>query len=345
MTEVHLRGNEICPSGHRRQQLQQVGAVEREHDAGRGSGARQVDRADAGVRHRAAHQDRVQHARQDEIGDELPLAGQQPAVFAPQQRAPDIGSSNVVAAGEYTIADMICYPWASSWATRKIDIDEFPNVKRWLEEIGERPAVKKAMALGPEFREDPASISADEQARRASWSRTSGRSQSQRNGWPPRWRSCSVRSHRRKQWRQPSTVEAARMSAEEWQTRCDLAACYRLVDMFGWSDLINTRITARVPGEHDHFLISPYGLLFDEVTASSLVKIDAEGNKVEPTEREVNSGGFAIPSAIHMARPELACVLHTHTDRRLRRVDAKAWTTAAQPACAAGDRRCRLSRL
>ena len=71
-----------------------------------------------------------------------------------------------LAAGEYTIADMICYPWASSWATRDIDLDEFPNVKRWMEEIGERPAVKKAMALGPEFREDPASISAEEQARR-----------------------------------------------------------------------------------------------------------------------------------------------------------------------------------
>ena len=71
-----------------------------------------------------------------------------------------------LAAGEYTIADMICYPWASSWATRKIEIDEFPNVKRWLEELGERPAVKKAMALGPEFREDPASISPAEQLRR-----------------------------------------------------------------------------------------------------------------------------------------------------------------------------------
>ena len=69
-----------------------------------------------------------------------------------------------LAAGQYTIADMICYPWASSWATRKIDIDEFSNVKRWLEEIGERPAVKKAMTMGPEFREDPASISADERA-------------------------------------------------------------------------------------------------------------------------------------------------------------------------------------
>jgi GST-like protein len=71
-----------------------------------------------------------------------------------------------LAAGQYTIADMICYPWASSWATRDIDLDEFPNVKRWLADIGELPAVKKAMALGPEFREDPASISAEEQARR-----------------------------------------------------------------------------------------------------------------------------------------------------------------------------------
>jgi ribulose-5-phosphate 4-epimerase/fuculose-1-phosphate aldolase len=112
-----------------------------------------------------------------------------------------------------------------------------------------------------------------------------------------------------------STVRTmpGRMSAEEWQTRCDLAACYRLVDLFGWSDLVNTRITARVPGQHDQFLINPYGLLFDEVTASSLVKIDAEGNKVEPSDSVINSGGFAIPSTIHMARPEIACVLHTHS--------------------------------
>jgi ribulose-5-phosphate 4-epimerase/fuculose-1-phosphate aldolase len=103
-----------------------------------------------------------------------------------------------------------------------------------------------------------------------------------------------------------------RVSAQEWQTRCDLAAWYRLVDLFGWSDLVNTRITARVPGQHDHFLINPYGLLFDEVTASSLVKIDAEGNKVEPSESEVNSGGFAMPRTIYMAWPEVACVLHTH---------------------------------
>jgi ribulose-5-phosphate 4-epimerase/fuculose-1-phosphate aldolase len=83
--------------------------------------------------------------------------------------------------------------------------------------------------------------------------------------------------------------------------------------MFGWSDLINTRITARVPGRHDHFLINPYGLLFEEVTASSLVKIDTEGNKIEPSEAAVNAGGFAIPSALHRSRPELACVLHSHT--------------------------------
>src|SRR4051812_42938934 len=110
-----------------------------------------------------------------------------------------------------------------------------------------------------------------------------------------------------------ATAISTQMSADEWQTRCDLAACYRLVDMFGWSDLINTRITARVPGRHDHFLINPYGLLFEEITASSLVKIDAGGNKVDPSDSEVNGGGFAIPSAVHMARPELACVLHSHT--------------------------------
>jgi ribulose-5-phosphate 4-epimerase/fuculose-1-phosphate aldolase len=110
-----------------------------------------------------------------------------------------------------------------------------------------------------------------------------------------------------------ATAHSPHTSADEWQTRCDLAACYRLVDMFGWSDLINTRITARVPGTRDHFLINPYGLLFEEVAAASLVKIDADGNKVEPSECEINSGGFAIPSAIHMARPEVQCVVHTHT--------------------------------
>ena len=103
------------------------------------------------------------------------------------------------------------------------------------------------------------------------------------------------------------------MADAEWQTRVDLAACYRLLDLFGWSDLINTRITARVPGPHDHFLINRFGMLYDEITASSLLKIDAAGNKVEPSGDEINSGGFALPSTIHMARPDINCVIHTHT--------------------------------
>jgi ribulose-5-phosphate 4-epimerase/fuculose-1-phosphate aldolase len=103
------------------------------------------------------------------------------------------------------------------------------------------------------------------------------------------------------------------MPDAEWGIRCDLAACYRLMEMFGWSDLINTRITARVPDTEDHFLINSYGLLFEEVTASSLVKIDAEGNPVGSPQATVNAGGFAIPSALHRARPDVACVLHSHT--------------------------------
>ena len=104
-----------------------------------------------------------------------------------------------------------------------------------------------------------------------------------------------------------------RISDAEWQARVELAACYRLVDRFGWSDLINTRITARVPGPHDHFLINRYGMLYEEITASSLVKLDAEGNDVEPSGHPVNRGGLAIPAAIHMARPDIACVIHTHS--------------------------------
>ncbi len=110
-----------------------------------------------------------------------------------------------------------------------------------------------------------------------------------------------------------TAMPSRRMTDAEWQTRIDLAACYRLVDLFGWSDLINTRITARVPGAHNHFLINRFGMLYDEITASSLVKIDVEGNKVEPSDDDINSGGFAIPSTIHMARPDIACVIHTHT--------------------------------
>ena len=103
------------------------------------------------------------------------------------------------------------------------------------------------------------------------------------------------------------------MSEVEWQTRVDLAACYRLIELFGWSDLANTRITARIPGAPEHFLINRVDLLYDEITASSLVKIDSDGNDVDPTDAPVNRGGFAIPSTIHRARPEIACVIHTHT--------------------------------
>jgi ribulose-5-phosphate 4-epimerase/fuculose-1-phosphate aldolase len=84
-----------------------------------------------------------------------------------------------------------------------------------------------------------------------------------------------------------TAMPKARMTQAESQTRIDLAACYRLVDMFGWSDLINTRITARVPGPQDHFLINRFGMLYDEITASSLVKVDVDGNKVEPSDDEV----------------------------------------------------------
>lgn len=104
-----------------------------------------------------------------------------------------------------------------------------------------------------------------------------------------------------------------RVSPEEWQVRVDLAACYRAVAHFGWTDLIYTHLSARVPGDEDHFLLNPYGFMFDEVTASSLVKVDMDGEIVMDTPFEVNAAGFTIHSAVHMARPDVACVLHTHT--------------------------------
>jgi ribulose-5-phosphate 4-epimerase/fuculose-1-phosphate aldolase len=104
-----------------------------------------------------------------------------------------------------------------------------------------------------------------------------------------------------------------RVSAEEWQTRVDLAACYRLVAHFGWSDLVFTHITARVPGVTDQFLINPYGMLFEEITASSLVKIDLSGEKLDDTPFPVNPAGFVIHSAVHSARHDAQCVLHTHS--------------------------------
>jgi ribulose-5-phosphate 4-epimerase/fuculose-1-phosphate aldolase len=104
-----------------------------------------------------------------------------------------------------------------------------------------------------------------------------------------------------------------RVSPEEWQVRVDLAACYRLVADFGWSDLIFTHITARVPGTEDQFLINPYGMMFDEITASSLVKIDINGNKLDDSPFPVNPAGFTIHSAIHAVRHDAQCVLHVHS--------------------------------
>lgn len=105
----------------------------------------------------------------------------------------------------------------------------------------------------------------------------------------------------------------SRVSREEWQLRTDLAACYRLVAHFGWDDLVFTHISARVPGPEHHFLINPYGMFFEEITASSLVKIDLEGRKVMDSPYETNPAGFTIHSAIHAAREDAQCVLHLHT--------------------------------
>lgn len=104
-----------------------------------------------------------------------------------------------------------------------------------------------------------------------------------------------------------------RISPEEWQARVDLAACYRLVAHHGWTDLILNHISLRVPGTEDQFLLNPFGLLYDQITASSLVKIDIDGNLLQESPYPVNQAGFVIHGAIHRARHDLNCVLHTHT--------------------------------
>ncbi len=105
-----------------------------------------------------------------------------------------------------------------------------------------------------------------------------------------------------------------KVSAEEWQTRVDLAACYRLVASYGWDDLVFTHITAKIPGVENQFLINPYGMMFAEITASSLVKIDLDGNKLDADNPfPVNPAGFTIHSAIHAVRHDASCVLHVHT--------------------------------
>lgn len=104
----------------------------------------------------------------------------------------------------------------------------------------------------------------------------------------------------------------AQVSAAEWQARVDLAACYRLIALYRWEDLIYTHISAKVPGTEE-FLINPYGLMFDEITASNLVKVDMAGNKLQGSPHDINPAGFIIHSAIHAARHDVGCVLHTHT--------------------------------
>jgi ribulose-5-phosphate 4-epimerase/fuculose-1-phosphate aldolase len=121
-----------------------------------------------------------------------------------------------------------------------------------------------------------------------------------------------------------TTAHPSSMSPEERQVRNDLAAAYRLVAMFGWDDLVFTHLSARVPGPEHHFLINPYGMLFEEITASSLVKIDMDGNKVEESDYNVNPAGFTIHSAVHMHREDANCVMHLHT------VDGTAVATQAE---------------
>ena len=102
-------------------------------------------------------------------------------------------------------------------------------------------------------------------------------------------------------------------SAEEWALRIDLAAAYRLVAMYGWDDMIFTHLSVRIPGPEHHFLINPYNLMFEEITASSLVKIDMNGNPVDETPYVVNAAGFTVHSAVHMARDDAHAVIHLHT--------------------------------
>lgn len=105
------------------------------------------------------------------------------------------------------------------------------------------------------------------------------------------------------------------VSEAEWQMRVDLAALYRLVALHGWDDMVYTHISARLPGPDHHFLINPYGLFFEEMTASALVKIDMDGNLVEDSPFKVNAAGFTIHSAIHGAREDVKFVMHLHTDQ------------------------------
>jgi len=107
-------------------------------------------------------------------------------------------------------------------------------------------------------------------------------------------------------------MDTSPTSSAEWQTRVDLAACYQLCALYGWDDGIYTHISATVPGEPGHYLINPFGMCFDEVRASNLVKVDSGGNPVGPMWAPVNQSGFRLHAAVHKARPDAACVMHLH---------------------------------
>ncbi len=111
----------------------------------------------------------------------------------------------------------------------------------------------------------------------------------------------------------PQASLREQVSADEWKLRVDLAACYRLIALNGWDDLIFTHVSLRIPGPEHHFLINPYGMTFDEITASALVRVDMQCKPLSPTPYPVNPAGFVIHSAVHDARPDAGCVLHTHT--------------------------------
>jgi ribulose-5-phosphate 4-epimerase/fuculose-1-phosphate aldolase len=131
-----------------------------------------------------------------------------------------------------------------------------------------------------------------------------------------------------------------RVTKEEWQMRVDLAAAYQLAAIYKWTDLIYTHFSARVPGTED-FLINPYGLMFDEITASTLVKIDSEGKiKDDPVGMGVNEAGFIIHSCMHAARPEINCVIHTHT----RAAVAVSAMKCGAASCPSASTRCEFSR-
>lgn len=107
-------------------------------------------------------------------------------------------------------------------------------------------------------------------------------------------------------------VRPETISNEEWSLRCDLAECYRLVDYFGWTETIFNHISARLPGTN-HYLVNPFGLLYTEVTPENLLKVDVDGNKIEPSPYDANPAGFALHGAVHGARHDICCVIHTHT--------------------------------